>query len=92
EQYFCYWPIDASGAKIAVTFLDMYEATGDKLYFEKASALCDMLTRMQHSDTGVIPTFWTSKQNYEGHLNFWINCHIGSANALYRLAKITGEI
>ena len=92
EQYFCYWPIDASGAKIAVTFLDMYEATGDKLYFEKASALCDMLTRMQHSDTGVIPTFWTSKQNYEGLLNFWINCHIGSANALYRLAKITGEI
>jgi maltose/maltodextrin transport system substrate-binding protein len=92
EQYFCYWPIDASGAKIMTTFLDVYEATNDKLYFEKAAALGDMLTRMQNPESGVIPTFWTSKKNIEGLHNFWINCHIASAAALYRLAEITGEL
>jgi len=92
EQYFCYWPIDASGGKIMRTFLKMYKATNDKLYYEKAAALGDMLTRMQNGDSGVIPTFWTSKENIEELRNFWINCHIGCASHLYLLAEISGEI
>ncbi|MBE6729091.1 MAG: hypothetical protein E7568_02520 [Ruminococcaceae bacterium] len=92
EQYFCYWPIDGSTSVIINAFLSMYEATNDKLYFEKAAALGDMLTRMQHSDSGAIPTFWTTKANTEDLYNFWINCHIGSAYHLYHLAEITGEI
>jgi hypothetical protein len=91
EQYLCYWPIDASTTKIMGAFLDMYAATGDALYFEKAAALGDMVTRMQHADSGVIPTFWTSKKNMEELHNFWLNCHIFSAFSLYRLAEIAGE-
>lgn len=74
------------------TFLKMYKATNDKLYYEKAAALGDMLTRMQNGDSGVIPTFWTSKENIEELRNFWINCHIGCASHLYLLAEISGEI
>lgn len=92
EQYFCYWPIDASCSKIMDAFLDMYRATNDSLYFEKAAALGDMLTRMQDSTSGVIPTFWTSKENIEDLENFWINCHIFSAFRLYKLSLVAEEI
>ncbi len=92
EQYYCYWPIDGSTGKIARTFLEVYKATKDKLYLEKANALGDMLTRMQDPESGVIPTFWTSKENIEGLENFWINCHIGSAFTLFDLAEQNGEI
>lgn len=92
EQYLCYWPIDGSTSKISTTFLEMYAATKDSLYFEKAAALGDMLTRMQDPKTGVIPTFWTSKKNIEELENFWINCHIASAFALFKLADANGEL
>lgn len=92
EQYFCYWPIDGSTSAIMRTFLQVYLATKDPLYFEKGAALGDMMTRMQNPKTGVIPTFWTSKKNIEDLENFWINCHIGSAFSLFMLAKVAGEI
>ena len=92
EQYYCYWPIDGSTSLIARTFLTVYNVTKDELYLEKAKALGDMLTRMQHTDTGAIPTFWTEKENVEDLRNFWINCHIGSAATLFKLAVQNGEI
>ena len=57
-----------------------------------AAALGDMLTRMQDSTSGVIPTFWTSKENIEDLENFWINCHIFSAFRLYKLSLVAEEI
>ena len=92
EQYLCYWPIDASTSKIMSAFLDMYRATNDSLYFEKAAALGDMITRMQDPTNGVIPTFWTTKENIEDLENFWINCHIASAFRLYELSVAAGEM
>lgn len=92
EQYFCYWPIDASASNIMTAFLKMYSLTKNRLYYEKAAALGDMLTRMQDPKSGVIPTFWTSKKNIEELENFWINCHIFSANSLFELAKISKEV
>lgn len=92
EQYLCYWPIDGSTSKLARTFLKMYSLTNDRLYFEKGAALADMLTRMQNEESGVIPTFWDSKENVKELKNFWINCHIGSAFALFEMAKLAKEI
>lgn len=92
EQYFWYVPIDASAAKILTTFLDLYSVTGDELLLEKARALGDSITRMQNPENGVIPTHWMKEDCATNLENFWINCHIYSANALMRLAEVTGEI
>lgn len=92
EQYFCYWPIDSSTSTIMTAFLKMYSLTKNRLYYEKAAALGDMLTRMQNPKSGVIPTFWTSEKDIEELENFWINCHIFSATSLFELAEISKEV
>ena len=92
EQYFWYVPIDSSSAAIMNTFIDLYEATGDALLLEKAKALGDSITRMQNSESGVIPTHWMSKDCMITLENFWINCHIYTAFAMMKLARIAGEI
>ncbi len=92
EQYYWHLPIDSSTAYIASTFMDLYSITKDELMLEKAKALCDSITRMQNKDSGVIPTHWIKEDCAENLENFWINCHIYSANALMKLAKITGEM
>ena len=89
EQYFCYAPIDGSTATIMSAFLSLYQLTGDRLYLEKAMALGDTITRRQNPESGQIPTFWIGKDCQEGYRNFWINCHIGTAFAMLRLAEIT---
>ena len=73
-------------------FLDIYGATKNELYLEKARALGDVITRMQDSEKGVIPTHWMSKECTKELFNFWINCHIGTAFQMLHLAKIMGEI
>ena len=91
EQYYWYVPIDGSTSKIMNTFLDVYSVTNDPLLLEKACALGDMITRMQNKETGVIPTHWMKKDCAENLHNFWINCHIGTAANIMRLAEIMGE-
>ena len=44
EQYFCYYPIDASTAHIIRGFLSFYEAGFGELYLAKAKALADQIT------------------------------------------------
>lgn len=46
-----------------------------------------MITRMQNSETGVIPTFWVKTDCMDVLDNFWINCHIGTAFERMRLAE-----
>lgn len=92
EQYYWYVPIDGSTAKIMNAFLDVYSLTKDPLLLEKACALGDMLTRMQDKDSGLIPTHWMKKDCIENVENFWVNCLIGSATHLMRLAEFVGEI
>jgi hypothetical protein len=88
EQYLWYVPIDGSTARIMNAFLDVYSITKDPLLLEKACALGDSITRMQNKKTGVIPTHWTKKDCNENLENFWINCLIGAANGLTRLAEM----
>ncbi len=91
EQYQWYVPVDGSTAAIASAFLAVYELTGDKLWYEKACALADMITRMQNEQTGLIPTQWITENPETNIWNFWINCHLGTARSMYRLWEATGE-
>ncbi len=92
EQYYWYVPIDASTARIMDTMLDVYSITKEPLLLEKARALGDMLTRMQDKNSGLIPTHWMKKDCIENVENFWINCLIGTATHMMRLAEVVGEI
>lgn len=89
EQYYCYAPIDSSTATIMNAFLNMYLLKKDRLYLEKALTLGDTITRMQVEETGKIPTFWIGENCSYGHFNFWINCQIGTAFYMMRLAELT---
>jgi len=89
EQYKWHVPIDASTSKIATVFTGMYKATGDELYLEKAKALADSITRVQH-ENGYIPTHWMSERHRNGS-NTWINCMLSTATFLLNLGKLTNE-
>lgn len=89
EQYYCYVPIDASSAAIIRSFMKMYEITSERLYLEKAMALADVITRMQDSETGLIPTFFIGENCAYGKFNFWINCMFYTASVLLELAELT---
>ena len=91
EQYEWYVPIDGSTVAVCRAFLDLYKVTKDPLLLEKACALGDAVTRMQHPESGVIPTHWMSEDPAKDLYNFWINCHIGSAFGMLYLAEAVGE-
>ena len=86
EQYFWHVPIDASTSVIARSFLYLYSVTKERVYYEKACALADSITRMQNQQTGVIPTHWMTKDCSENLKNFWMNCHVESAFFMNELA------
>ena len=69
-------------------FINMYQLKGDRLYIEKAMALGDMITRVQNSKTGQIPTFWMGENCAYGYENFWINCQLYTASAMMSLAEL----
>ncbi len=92
EQYDWYVPIDGSTSNVARTFLEMYKATGEKLYLEKSYALADSITRMQNPENGVIPTHWMTTDCSTVLKNFWINCHIGAAFTMMNIAEAAEEI
>lgn len=89
EQYFCYTPIDSSTCVIIDAFLNLYRLKGDRLYLEKAMALGDTITRMQDTETGMIPTFFIGENCEYGRMNFWINCMLYSACSMLNLAEVT---
>jgi len=88
EQFAYYVPIDASAAKMVMTFLAMYQANPQEnaLDLAKAKALADSITRIQDAATGRIPTLWYDRLPKETD---WINCTIFSVNALVAMAKAT---
>lgn len=92
EQYGWHVPIDGSTGKVLNAFLNLYTATGNQLYLEKACALGDSITRMQNPENGVIPTHWMTTDCSKVLKNFWINCHIGTAFSIMSLARAMGEM
>ncbi len=89
EQYLCYVPIDSSTATIVRGFINMYRLTKERLYLEKAMALADSITRMQDSETGLIPTFFIGENCAYGRINYWINCQIFTTRVLLELSELT---
>lgn len=89
EQYFCYVPIDASGATVMRSFVNMFRLTGERLYLEKAMALGDTITRVQNPESGQVPTFFIGEGCAYGYENFWINCLLYTASSMLYLAEIT---
>lgn len=92
EQYNWYVPIDSSTAGVMYTFLSLYQANGNPLLLAKACALADSITRMQNPETGMIPTHWTRTTCSEDGGDFWINCHISTANLMLKIAKAVEKI
>ena len=75
-----------------MAFLDLYEATGDKLAFAKAKALIDNMTVVQNKCSGQMPTTWDLRSpRSEVNRTFWANCTWSSVTALLRMAELTGQ-
>ena len=87
EQYRCYHPIDSSAAKLILTYLAMWRATGNATDLAKARALGDSIVNLQDPD-GRIPTHW-NKKHFPDRDYDWVNCMLGSAHALEMLAEAT---
>ena len=92
EQYKYWTPVDASAHNVSMAFLDLYEATGDKLAFAKAKALIDNMTVVQNKCSGQMPTTWDLRSpERELRRTFWTNCTWASVTALLRMAELTGQ-
>ena len=89
EQYAYPVPIDASAAKLIMTFQAMFEATGNMLDLAKACELANAMTRAQDFRTGRYLTYW--ENNERGADPGWINCAVASAGAMVRLGNLLAE-
>ena len=88
EQYHYEMPVDNSACNMANAWLDLYEVTGDRLYFEKARAMVDNITVMQNQNNGQLPTTWEWRPAYKDrNRTYWINCSFSSIRILMRMAE-----
>jgi len=92
EQLHYQTPVDNSSCNVANAYLDLYEATGDKLAFAKAKALIDELTVCQFPTNGMTPTTldYRNPQKDKGR-TFWLNCSVATIEIWLRMADIIGE-
>ena len=92
EQHRYQTPVDNSSCNVANAYLDLYEATGDKLAFAKAKALVDALTIAQQVTNGYTPTTidYRNPEKDKGR-TFWLNCSVATIKIWLRMAELTGE-
>lgn len=89
EQYNWYVPVDASTAGIARAFFYLGKATGEALYFAKARALMNTVTRAQNKQSGIIPTEWLTpdfREIADCGREIWLNCILYTADILTEFA------
>lgn len=92
EQHRYQVPVDNSSCNVANAYLDLYEATGDKLAFAKAKALIDNLTVVQDITNGKMPTTFDLRgPERNKRRSYWINCTNASVTILLRMAEMAGE-
>ena len=89
EQYAYTAPVDASVAKMVLTYLAMYKAERRPLDLAKAKAMADALVRAQ-LPSGRIPTIWT-KPDLANIQSDWVNCLFASARALGEIADLLAD-
>ena len=87
EQYHWKNPVDASIAKVAINFMRIYKKTGDLLCLAKAKALVDTLVKIQHPETGMMPTVPNSETQFEQD-DIWANCVYYSIRTLMMMSEI----
>lgn len=85
DEYYLY---NTYPAKLIRLYLALYRAEGRALDLAKARALGNAVTHIQKiAGNGAIPTHWV-KWDVESDAKHWINCGIGTAQALEELFKI----
>jgi hypothetical protein len=93
EQYVCYVTIDWHASHYIRLCQAMHEFTGEAIYLQKARAMADTLTVIQHPD-GYYPT-WMRQNPVKGrgtlgeipYINVWQNCMSYTAETLIRLGR-----
>lgn len=92
EQFDWYLPIDSAAAKMIRGYLAFYRLERKNADLEKARALGAAITIMQakHNQNGAIPTHWIDWEVGK-KTNPWINCGIGTANALALLESFSQQ-
>lgn len=92
EQYKYQKPVDNSACNVAEAMLDLYKATGDKIYLAKSKALTDNITVVQNPINGQIPTTWDFRMyGSERYRTYWINCTYSSVSMLLKMAEAMKE-
>ena len=81
EQYAMFEPISGSSAFMIVAYVRAYDATGKRIYLDKADALANALMRAQQYHHGRYPTRMIKED-----LSYWINSTINTARAMNTLA------
>lgn len=89
EQHKYQTPVDNSSCNVANAYLDLWEATGDKIALAKARTLIDALTVVQNPCNGKIPTTldYRDPKKDKGR-TFWLNCCVASIEILLRMDAI----
>ncbi len=99
EQYICYAIIDWHCAHYIRVCIAFYAKTGDDLWLEKARALADTLTAVQHFE-GFYPTWMSHKPTAKAptelkdinYGNVWANCTSYTGEMLLRLGECVKPI
>ena len=86
EQYLCYIPIDWHAAHFIRFSTAMHQATGQAIYLEKARAMADVLTKVQHAE-GYYPTWMRRKGAGMDYSDIWPNCTSYTGEMLMKLGR-----
>jgi len=98
EQYKCYEVIDWHAAHVIRLCQALHKATGERLYLQKAQALADTLTVIQHPQ-GYYPTWMRQKPAQDpdelGPIDYgdlWPNCMSYTAETLMKFGQYLDQL
>lgn len=92
EQYNYDVPTDDSASNVGWGFLNLYRATGDKLWLAKSLTLTNSVASMLLQCDGKLPTTWEyNVERPKVNRLIWINCTLNSVMQLLRVAELAGE-
>ena len=95
EQYVCYQPIDWHVAHYIRLCQALHRATGEAVWLQKARAMADNLTAVQHPD-GYFPTWMRRAKIPPGappavdYSDLWLNCTSYTGEILLELGAAAG--
>jgi len=93
EQFLCWWPMDGHAANWILSLIELHQATGKRVYLDKARAAANAICAEQYED-GQFSTWGRDFETGEspaGHDN-WYNAQAFSDWALYTLVQYTRDL